>query len=400
MASSGTYDFALPLSDVLIESFERCRVRETPLTATHYQSGRRSLNLVLSSWTNRGINLWKVELVTVTMPQGVGQYAVDASVVNVLDTYLRQYQMGAAVSATPDFSTLLGSPNVTVGGFGATPLAGGYVSIVVPVAVAGLVLQGFYQVLSVPSSSSAVIVADGNAASAVTSGGAVPTFTTQAQSDIVVVTLANHGYLAGDTFNVQVSTAVGGLNLSGPYTVVLTPTTDTFTITASQIAGSTETVSENDGDASLATQAVIAGLTQNADPVDLLMYPISRNDFAAVPDKLQQARPTTYWFDRTINPTLNVWPVPDANGPYELRYYVFRQVEDANPRMGQTPDVPYRFYEAFCADVAAHLAMKWSEPQLAIALRAYATATFQEAKEADREQVPLYISPDVSGYFR
>jgi hypothetical protein len=355
------------------------------------------MNLVLSRWSNRGVNLWKVEEVVVQMPQGIAQYPVDLSVVNVLDTFLREYQMGAAQSVSPVASTISGSPLVTITVAGASVAAGSYVSITVPFSVGGLVLLGFYQVQSVPASNQFVIKAASNATSTA-NNPVVPSFTSVATSANISVYLPNHGYLAGQSFTVQVPTTVGGVMLQGPYQVLSVQDANDFTITSPFAAGSSQAVSENGGQTLIAVQAVEQSFTQDANPVDILLYPLSRNDWAAIPDKSQQGRPTSYWFDRTLSPMLNVWLVPDGNGPYELHYFVCRQIQDANPASGQLGNMPQRFFEAFTADVAAHLAMKWSAERAPL-LAAYAKETWVEAADEDREHVPLYISPDLSGYF-
>jgi hypothetical protein len=399
---SGTSTYDPPLADLGIDAFERCGIRSNALTTEHYQSLRRSMNLVQSRWSNRGVNLWKVDLVSVYMPQGVSNYAVDQSVVNILDVYLRQYQMGTPVSTPPSFSTTLGSTAVTIGGFSATPIVGSYVSVVVPVSVGGIVLQSFYQVVSVPSPTSCTVTATSAATSTVVTGGVVPQFTTQATNANVFVYFPNHGQVAGGSFMVQVQTVVGGLVLSGSYPVLGITDANNFTITAPSPAGYDQTVYENNGLTQLATQATVQGLTQNADPVDILLYPFSRNDWAAIPDKAQQGRPTSFWFDRNLSPTsnqsVNIWLSPDSNGPYQLNYYCMRRMQDAVIEGGGLGDFNYRFYEAFTAEVAFHLSMKWAAP-LAQALKAYANECWIEASDEDREKVPYYVSPDFSSYY-
>ena len=45
-------------------------------------------NMMLASWANQGVNLWKVELVTTTLVQGQTTYPVDQNIVMVLDAYV------------------------------------------------------------------------------------------------------------------------------------------------------------------------------------------------------------------------------------------------------------------------------------------------------------------------
>lgn len=60
-------------------------------------------------------------------------------------------------------------------------------------------------------------------------------------STTVTITHTGHGAVVGDLVNFSGATAVGGLTISGDYTVVTAPTADTFTITAASAATSTAT---------------------------------------------------------------------------------------------------------------------------------------------------------------
>jgi hypothetical protein len=400
MASSGTYAFNPPISELALDAYERCGKPGIVLTTQFVQSARRSFNFVLSSWANRGINLWTVDEAVQYMPQGVAQYFDDAATIDVLpdSVTLRQYQMGEPESATPAFTTTSGSAVVTVANLPEAPVAGGYISVVVSVSVGGIVLQGFYQVVSVPGAGQAIITAASPATATVAAGGVVPSFSTAAGSAGVVVALPNHGLAAGKTFTVQIPTSVGGITLLGQYPVAAVIDANSFRITAANVAGSTATASENSGLALLATQAVIPGLTQNASPVDLMLFPLSRGDYMAIPDKAQQGRPTSFWVDRQIVPVFNMWLVPDGNGPYELRYRRSRQVQDADMTGGQTLNVPYRFLSAFTSDLAAALAVKWA-PERMKDLATLAAQEWQMAADEDRERTSTFLTPDLSSYF-
>jgi hypothetical protein len=80
-------------------------------------------------------------------------------------------------------------------------------------------------------------------------------------------------------------------------------------------------------------------------------------------------------------------------------YYRMRRVQDAAAQNGQTPDVPYRFLEALCADVAHRLARKYA-PALYDSLKADSVIAWAEAAEEDRERVELFLVPNTSGYFQ
>jgi hypothetical protein len=131
---------------------------------------------------------------------------------------------------------------------------------------------------------------------------------------------------------------------------------------------------------------------------DIILFPLSRADYASIPVKTTQGRPTSYWFDRLISPTITLWPVPDGSAPYEAHYYKAAQQQDMTPQIAVSPDIPFRFQEAYAAEIAAHLAMKW-RPESWEKLTAYAKECWQEAAGEDREKVSWWIAPDFSGYF-
>jgi hypothetical protein len=140
-------------------------------------------------------------------------------------------------------------------------------------------------------------------------------------------------------------------------------------------------------------------LTQNtvADPIDVMVYPLSRNDYAMVPDKFVMNRPTSFWFNRVVPPQVTFWQVPDSNGLYEFRAYRMRQIQDSSPAMGQTLDAPNRFLEPFTAALTAKLAEKF-RPELFMDKLKLAELSWSEAAQEDREKVSLYLAPDCSSY--
>lgn len=81
----------------------------------------------------------------------------------------------------------------------------------------------------------------------VTFGGLPPKFTVVSGGATVTVDLINHGYVVGDTFNVPISTSVGGVAISGLYTVTKVNTVDQFEITSDLPATSSANAYENNG---------------------------------------------------------------------------------------------------------------------------------------------------------
>lgn len=140
-------------------------------------------------------------------------------------------------------------------------------------------------------------------------------------------------------------------------------------------------------------------ITSGSDAIDRLIFPISRTDYAALPNKATQAPPTTFWFDRLITPTVTLWPVPDGSTTYTLKYYRWRRLQDAVAADGTTLDIPYRWFDAMSWGLAARLAVIYA-PDRAQPLDQRAERAWQIAATQDTENVPMYISPGLSGYFR
>jgi hypothetical protein len=136
-----------------------------------------------------------------------------------------------------------------------------------------------------------------------------------------------------------------------------------------------------------------------APPIDRIITPVSRSEYATYPNKEQQGFTTVYWFDRLISPTITLWPVPDGYSAQFLKYYRVTQVEDANFVSGQTVDIPYRWLNAFADGMALNLARLWA-PSLIPAIQPFADKSYARAYAQDTENVSFYISPQLSGYYR
>lgn len=135
---------------------------------------------------------------------------------------------------------------------------------------------------------------------------------------------------------------------------------------------------------------------------DIVIFPISRTEYADQPNKTQQARPTTVWWNRQTDSTLTLWPVPDQNGPYVLYYYAEIQIQDAVLPNAATLDIPFRFYDAFAAGLAAKLAVKYPPPppNSLATMKGLADEAWEKASDRDIEDVPLFIVPAIGFYTR
>ena len=87
MTTSGTYAFNPALGEIVLYAYQNIGVRPAAVLQEHMESARMATNMMLSRWSNQGVNLWAVDLVTVPLVQGTSTYAVDGNTIMVLDAY-------------------------------------------------------------------------------------------------------------------------------------------------------------------------------------------------------------------------------------------------------------------------------------------------------------------------
>jgi hypothetical protein len=236
MSTSGTYTFNPSLGEITLYAYNLIGVRNTALLQEHMEAARMAANMLCSNWSNRGVNLWAVDLVTVPLVQGQASYDVDLNTVMILDAYMQTDNGGGA-------------------------------------------------------------------------------------------------------------------------------------------------------------------------PIDRIIMPVSRTEYASYPNKEQEGFTTTFWFDRLIGtvtpnkPTITLWPVPDGSSAQYLKYYRVRQIQDAALQNGVQVEIPYLWMDAFAYGLAARLAVIWAPDKMQL-LKPLADEAYNIAAEQNIEQAQQYISPQIGGYFR
>lgn len=232
MATSGTYAFNPSLGEITLYAYNLIGLRNTSLLQEHMEAARMAANMLCANWSNRGVNLWAVDLVMVPLVQGQKTYDVDLNTVTMLDAYM--------------------------------------------------------------------VIDDGN-----------------------------------------------------------------------------------------------------GQPIDRIILPVSRTEYASYPNKETEGFTTTFWFDRLIspNPTVTLWPVPDGTSAQYLKYYRVRQIQDATLQNGTQVEIPYLWMDAFAYGLAARLAIIWA-PDKAQLLKPLADEAYTIAAEQNVETAQQYISPQIAGYYR
>jgi hypothetical protein len=317
MATSGTYNFNPSLGEIVLYAYNLCEVRSTAIVQEHMEAARMATNMLLATWSNKGVNLWAVDLQTVQFDQSPTTLSASGNGTTATITYSNIntpiYPVGSSITIS----------NVTPTGYNGT----------YTVTASG---NGFVSFLN---------------------------STTGAQTVAGTVDTSNGSPTAAYSVD--------------PSTVVLLDAYVTTTASSTQ-------------------------------PIDRIILPVSRTEYASYPNKEQTGFPTIFWFDRLIDssrstgspgPSVTLWPVPDGTSSQSLSYYRVRQIQDSNFTSGQTVEIPYLWLEAFAYGLASRLAIIWN-PQKAMLLKPLADEAYQIAADQNVETAQQYISPQIQGYFR
>jgi hypothetical protein len=113
MTTSGSKDFELDVAEYIEEAFERCGLEVR--TGYDLKTAKRSMNLMLAEWANRGLNQWTIKQRTVTLTQGDGDYDLGTDVIDILSVVVRRSNTDYALDRISRDS-FLSIPNKTTQG--------------------------------------------------------------------------------------------------------------------------------------------------------------------------------------------------------------------------------------------------------------------------------------------
>lgn len=441
--TSGTNLFLPSVADLVVQAYRRIQVFPPQLLNEHIVAARMALNLVLLDISaNRGIDLWSVDQINIPLIPGVGTYTLPANTVDLLDVYLRTFTPGTAVTTVGNVLTPLvlvpgqptlgagGEPTVLAPGSGVFSVTAGSQVVTMnwpahgqvpgnpifwqyPVLAGPQTLPSFVIVDSVIDSNTLTFLLSTAATNTRPGVGGTPLFTTTAASTTVTVVQSGHGLSVGETYPVTPNLTVGGVTLSGSYTVASVVSPYEFTITIPSAAASTATAFLNQGQIAFTTQ------TSGVVFTDIPLFPLSRNDYAALPYKNQPGRPTSYWLNRVVPPNISTYPVaptpnaassgvpvPNLQNPavsntvyYGFMAYRMREIQDAVPSGGQILDAPKRIWPAITAELCAAVAEIYAPAQW-MAKQAAAKIAWDRAALADVERATTHLVPNFSFAFR
>ena len=81
MATSNSTNFELDVTDYIEEAFERCGLEVR--TGYDLKTAKRSLNIMLAEWANRGLNAWTIQEISIPLATGVSVYPAGVLTISV-----------------------------------------------------------------------------------------------------------------------------------------------------------------------------------------------------------------------------------------------------------------------------------------------------------------------------
>jgi hypothetical protein len=138
-------------------------------------------------------------------------------------------------------------------------------------------------------------------------------------------------------------------------------------------------------------------------PNEIPMARLNRDDYVNLPNKAFQGRPLQFWVDRLLNaPVLYLWPVPSPQFvTAQVVVWVKRYIMDVGT-MTQEIEIPQRWYDAIVYVLASRLAEETPsvDPQMIAILDQKAQRSLLEAENEERDNSPIYLTPNIAVYTR
>jgi hypothetical protein len=119
--------------------------------------------------------------------------------------------------------------------------------------------------------------------------------------------------------------------------------------------------------------------------------PISRSTYLNYTVKTSGGRPTQYYFEKTINPTLYLYPAADV--AYTVVYYAMLRMKDSGVYTNNN-EIPFSFLQCLTAGLAYYIALKYAPERTQILKIAY-EEEFRRAADTNRGNVSSHFVPKI-----
>lgn len=344
--TSGTYNFqSVQVEPLIRDAYENIGVAPEFITPQKLESARRSINLLLLEWMNKSTNLWTLNSGFLSLKSLQNKYSLENYVSDLTEVNLRT-----------STRQLNGTPESSNGGVAANAFDKNNTTACTQDAPDGNISYDYGE------GSEQNIVFFG-----ITSNADITyTLSIEASND------------NGTWFSV--------LNI--PSQIYKKDQLYWFDITSPAEARYYR-IRETEG-ATLNIQEIYF----NNNVTDTVISSISRNEYLQLPQKNVTGRPSVYYFDRTITPSISVWPTPSSM--YNAIEYSYKKMMQDVGLYTNTLEIPSRFYPALVMGLSFKLALKFNS-QMAEMLNGEYQNTFNLATMEDSEENTISIRPSWYG---
>lgn len=341
--TSGLYSFQSINAELLIrEAYERIGILGDLLVAQQLDSATRSINFLLTDWSNRNVNLWTLEDFFISLRPGIKTYLLPIQVINVIQAELRT-----------SIRQILGVAAASQG-------------------VAANAFDG------IPGTACIQTVPNGNIS--FDYGVNTPQIITFVgiQSNVTTTVVA--------PYNITVQAS----NDNATWTDLLTLVAVPF-ITGVNQWFNLDNILPFQYYRILATDESILNIQEiyfNNTITDTTMTEVSRYEYLTYPKKNMLGRPTIYYVNYQINPTVTIWQNPALT--YNCIFYSAQQMVQELTNYTQAIDIPSSFYQPLVYGLAKILAEKYAPDKVQMMRNEYEQA-MQLAVVKDTVEVPLTL---------
>ncbi len=342
--ASGTYNFqSVQVEPLIRDAYENIGVAPEFITPQKLESARRSINLLLLEWMNKSTNLWTLNSGFLALKFLQNKYSLENYVSDLTEVNLRT-----------STRQLNGTPASSAEGVAANAFDGNNNTACTQNAADGNISYDY---------------GEGNEQNIVFFG-----ITSNVNPDI--------------TYTLNIEASNNNLDwfsiLNIPSQIYKKDQLYWFDITSPAEARYYR-IRETEG-ATLNIQEIYF----NNNVTDTVISSISRNEYLQLPQKNVTGRPSVYYFDRTITPSISVWPTPSSM--YNAIEYSYKKMMQDVGLYTNTLEIPSRFYPALVMGLSFKLALKFNS-QMAEMLNGEYQNIFNLATMEDSEENTLSIRP-------
>lgn len=112
MTTTGTTSFTPAINELFEEAFERAGAEMR--SGYDFRTARRSLNLLTTEWSNKGVNLWTIDSGVIPLVAGTATYNLPVDTIDLIEHVIRQNPGNASTQTDISISRISVSTYSTI----------------------------------------------------------------------------------------------------------------------------------------------------------------------------------------------------------------------------------------------------------------------------------------------